>query len=154
MALPLPSHGQEPKEIKVYEGPVFISPSDDGRGDLKFIREFMVDAGLWHRQFTLSDERLSEPLPLPAEKAIELARASADSGYTGPQKNVTKLELLTREREDPKGHKSYVPFYFIEMIIGGSEVQRLVLMDGTVIKSSLRQVKDDTAAKPEPPPER
>lgn len=156
MALPLPSRGQESKEIKIYEGAVFTSPSDDpvltsrpgeAQRDLKFVREFLVDSGLWQRQFTLASETPSEPLPLSAEKAIELARASAESGYTGPQKNVTKLELLTREREAPKGGKAYVPFYFIEMNISGSEVQRLVLMDGTVIKSSLRQVKDDASGK-------
>lgn len=157
MALPLSSPAQESKEIKIYEGPVFTSPSDDpiltsrpgeAQHDLKFVREFMVDSGLWHRQFTLTSERLGEPLPLSAEKAIELARASADSGSAGPQKNVTKLELLTRKRdEDQKGDRDYVPFYLIEMNISGSEVQRVVLMDGTVIKSSLRQVKDDVGGK-------
>ena len=52
----------------------------------------------------------------------------------------TKLELLTRERKDPRGVPAQVPFYLIEMNISGSEVQRVVLMDGTVIKPSLRQV--------------
>ena len=141
MALTLPSRGEEErKETIVYKGPVFTSPADTPGQDLKFVREFTVDSGLWQRQFTMTTDSLGEPVPLSAEKAIELARASGEQGFSGAQKNVTKLELLTLERESPKGSRARVPFYLIEMNISGSEVQRIVLMDGTVIKPSLRQV--------------
>jgi hypothetical protein len=75
-------------------------------------------------------------IPLSAEKAIELAKASTDAGNPTGEKNLVRLELLSLKRAQ-NGNTLY---YLVEFNVDGSEVHRVVLMDGTVVKSRLRQL--------------
>lgn len=78
---------------------------------------------------------------MPAEKAIELAKASAavDASKEGIQ--IVKLELLSGAPEGDGRSRDRVYYYLIQMDVKGSEVHRVVLMDGTVVKSRLKQIR-------------
>lgn len=122
-----------PAEILIHEGPVFTTPGLGPNEEIKFTKEFPVDAATLEKQSFAS---LTEKLPLSAEKAIELAKASADAGDPPGEKNLVRLELLSPKR----AQNSSTLYYFIELNIKGNEVHRVVLMDGTVVKSRLRQL--------------
>jgi hypothetical protein len=122
-----------PAEVLIHEGPVFTTPGLGPDEEIEFTKEFPVDAGTLKKQSSLM---LTDKLPLSAEKAIELAKASADSGDPPGEKNLVRLELLSFKR-DQDGNTLY---YFIELNVDGNEVHRVVLMDGTVVKSRLRQL--------------
>ena len=122
-----------PREILIHEGPVFTTPGLEPKEEIEFTKEFPVDAATLKKQSSLM---LTDKLPLSAEKAIELAKASADAGDPPGVKNLVRLELLSFKR-DQDGNTLY---YFIELNVDGNEVHRVVLMDGTVVKSRLRQL--------------
>lgn len=122
-----------PTEILIHQGPVFTTPGLDPEEEIEFTKEFPVDPGTLKKQSPLM---LTDKLPLSAEKAIELAKASADAGNPPAEKNLVRLELLAFKR-DQDGNTLY---YFIELNVDGNEVHRVVLMDGTVVKSRLRQL--------------
>ena len=122
-----------PAKVLIHEGPVFTTPGLGPDEEIEFTKEFPVDAGTLKKQSSLM---LTDKLPLSAEKAIELAKASADAGDPPGEKNLVRLELLSFKR-DQDGNTLY---YFIELNVDGNEVHRVVLMDGTVVKSRLRQL--------------
>ena len=72
--------GDQPAEILIHEGPVFTTPGLEPKEEIKFIKEFPVDAGTLKKQRFLM---LTDKLPISAGKAIELAKASADAGALG-----------------------------------------------------------------------
>jgi hypothetical protein len=112
-----------PAEILIHQGPVFTTPGLEPNEEITFTKEFPVDTATLKRQPFLS---LTDKLPLSPEKAIELAKASAD----------VRLELISLKRAQ-NGNTLY---YFIELNVDGNEIHRVVLMDGTVVKSRLRQL--------------
>ena len=122
-----------PAEILIHQGPVFTTPGLEPNEEITFTKEFPVDAATLNKQASLM---LTGKLPLAAEKAIELAKASADAGNPPGEKNVVRLELLPLNRAQ-NGNTLY---YLIELNVDGNEVHRVVLMDGTVVKSRLRQL--------------
>ncbi|PAW69884.1 MAG: hypothetical protein B9S38_08885 [Verrucomicrobiia bacterium Tous-C4TDCM] len=123
-----------PAEILIHEGPVFTTPGLEPNEEITFTKEFPVDAAALKRQPFLS---LTDKLPLSPEKAIELAKASADAGDPPGEKNVVRLELLPFKR----AQNGNTLCYLIELNVDGNEVHRVVLMDGTVVKSRLRQLR-------------
>ncbi len=125
--------GDQPAEILIHEGPVFTTPGLEPKEEIKFTKEFPVDAGTLKKQRFLM---LTDKLPLSAGKAIELAKASADAGNPPAEKNVVRLELLPFKDDQ----NSSTLYYFIELNVDGNEIHRVVLMDGTVVKSRLRQL--------------
>ena len=54
--------------------------------------------------------------------------------------HVTKLELLTRSVREPNNPTLSISFYLVTFLVDGSEIQRVVLMDGTVVKSQLTRI--------------
>jgi hypothetical protein len=123
----------KPAEILIHEGPLFTTPGLGPNEEIKFTKEFPVDAGTLKKQPSLM---LTAKLPLSAEKAIELVRADAEAGDGPGEKNVVRLELLSH------GHRSGgILYYLIELNVKGSEVHRVVLMDGTVVRSRLRRME-------------
>jgi hypothetical protein len=123
----------DPAEILIHEGPVFTTPGLELNEEIRFTKEFPVDAATLEKQRFVS---LTNKLPLSAEKAIELAKASVETGDSLGETNVIRLELLPFKRAK-NGNTLY---YLIELNAVGSEVHRVVLMDGTVVKSRLRQL--------------
>ncbi len=128
------ARGEEnPPEILIHEGPVFTTPGLEPNEEITFTKEFSVDAAALKRQpFLMATGKI----PLSAEKAIELAKASTDAGNPPGEMNVVRLELLPLKRAQ-NGNTLY---YLIELNVDGNEVHRVVLMDGTVVKSRLRQL--------------
>jgi hypothetical protein len=122
-----------PAEILIHEGPVFTTPGLEPKEEIEFTKEFPVDAATLKKLPYVS---LTDKLPVSAAKAIELAKDSADAGDPPAEKNLVRLELLEFKR-DQDGTTLY---YFIELNVDGNEVHRVVLMDGTVVKSRLRQL--------------
>ena len=122
-----------PAEILIHEGPVFTTPGLELNEEITFTKEFPVDAATLEKQPVVS---LTGKIPLSAEKAIELAKDSADAGNPPGEKNLVRLELLQLKRA-LKGNTLY---YLVELNVDGNEVHRVVLMDGTVVKSRLRQL--------------
>lgn len=122
-----------PAEILIHEGPVFTTPGLGPNEEITFTKEFPVDAATLEKQPSLM---VTGKIPLSAEKAIELAKASTDAGNPTGEKNLVRLELLSLKRAQ-NGNTLY---YLIEFNVDGSEVHRVVLMDGTVVKSRLRQL--------------
>lgn len=122
-----------PREFLIHEGPVFTTPGLEPNEEIKFTKEFPVDATTLKNQPFVS---LTDELPISAEKAIELAKASADAGDPPAVKNVIRLELLSFKID----YSRNALYYLVELNIRGNEVHRVVLMDGTVVKSRLRQL--------------
>jgi len=124
----------QPREILIHEGPVFTTPGLGPKEEIEFTKEFPVDPETLKKQPPVHDA--SSKLPVTAEKAIELAKADTEAGGRPDEKVVVRLELLPFKR-DQNGSTSY---YLIELKVDGSEVHRVVLMDGTVVKSRLRRL--------------
>ena len=128
------ARGEEnPPEILIHEGPVFTTPGLELNEEITFTKEFPVDATTLKKQRFVS---LTDKLPICAEKAIELAKASADAGDPLGETNVVRLELRPFKIDQIRD----TLYYLIELHVKGSEVHRVVLMDGTVVKSRLRQL--------------
>lgn len=123
----------KPREILIHEGPVFTTPGLGPNEEIEFTKEFPVDAETLKKQPELG---LADKLPLSAGKAIELAKDSADAGDPPGEKNLVRMTLHPFKR-DQDGITLY---YFIELNVDGNEIHRVVLMDGTVVKSRLRQL--------------
>jgi hypothetical protein len=122
-----------PAEILIHEGPVFTTPGLELNEEITFTKEFPVDAATLKKQRFVS---LTDKLPISAEKAIELAKASADAGDPLGERNVVRLELRPFRIDQIRD----TLYYLIELHVKGNEVHRVVLMDGTVVKSRLRQL--------------
>ena len=129
----------EEDEIVIHRGEEFTSPGVGPKEELRFVRVFTVSREHWGKQAKVHP--LSKP-PLSAAKALELAEASLEpSGTDGDDDvHVTKLELHYQPSGDPRAPGSSVPYYVVDFHVDGSEVQRLVLMDGTVLKPQLTRV--------------
>ena len=96
-----------------------------------------MDADLLKKQPSLS---LGQDPPLTAEKAIILAKDSIEKLGPRHEKFVTRLELHSQGGLDPSDPRSRISFYLVEIVSNGNEIHRIVLMDGTVLKSSLRRL--------------
>lgn len=130
----------EPKQILLHEGPDLTTPGLLPKEVLTYRKEFFVSADLLAKQgrFSLPP---SQQLPLSAEKAIELAKATVEARDDNGEMNVMRLELLAHGGSGPSNRGNVVLYYFIEFIANGNEVHRAVLMDGSVVKSTLRELK-------------
>ncbi len=84
---------------------------------------------------------MSGRMPLDAAKAIKLALESVETGDGPGVKTITSLRLSSYSRRKAGGAPGDVPFYHIAILADGSEVERLVLMDGSVVASRLEEVK-------------
>jgi hypothetical protein len=126
------------EKIEIHRGEEFTSPGAGREEELRFVRVFTVGKEQLATQ-PKADFR-SKP-PLSAAKAIELAEASLEPSNTDGNDNahVTKLELRQPGR-DPNASAISVAFYVVDFHVDGSEVQRLVLMDGTVVKPQLTRL--------------
>jgi len=126
-------------EFEIHRSEEFTSPGAGPNEELHYVRIFTVDSGIWNKQ--PKADPLVKP-PLPAAKALELAEASLDSSTMNRLDNahVTKLELLTRSVREPNNPTLSISFYLVTFLVDGSEIQRVVLMDGTVVKSQLTRI--------------
>jgi hypothetical protein len=143
------------EEILLFRGPKVSTPAlEDGpeskKESLVFEKEFYLDAGLVGK--LPASLQPSEEVAVSAQKAIELATQSIYQGEDRPRVlNVVRLELLSAEV--PQSKK--IDFYLIETVVNGSTEHRLVLMDGTVVKSQLKRIsaKPDAATGNHPRPD-
>jgi hypothetical protein len=126
------------EEIEIHRGEEFTSPGAGPKEELRFVRVFTVSWELWDRQ-PKANPRAKPPLPF--SKALELAKASWDPAGTSGEDNVylTKLELCTQPTRDPDDSSS-VAFYVVNFHVDDGEVERVVLMDGTVVKPQLTRL--------------
>lgn len=134
-------------EVLIHSGPMvsmpissLSSPERDSE-ELNFIKQFFIDS----KQLAALPPP-SKPVPISAERAIELAKKTVDPGGSVRTFSVEKHELLTATVGDSKS----IEYYLIEMRVNGSTEHRIVLMDGVVIKSRLKRVASgDKTEKPD-----
>jgi hypothetical protein len=97
---------------------------------------------VFRKQFFIAGEVLEklpaarmeiEDIPVGAAHAVEAAVRSLD--FEGRGFRVRRMELLASAGAKP------VDFYLIEMLVNGSSEHRIVLMDGSVIRPRLRNIK-------------
>jgi hypothetical protein len=127
---------EKPAEILIHEGPVFTSPGLGPEEEITYIKEFPVPAAKLEKHPQPLDGKSRRQLS--AAKAIELAEASVETGDGPVEKKVVRLELLHHGPNKERG----IPYYLIELNVQGSEIHRVILMDGTVVKSRLRRMKE------------
>lgn len=132
------------EEVVIYTGPEFTTLEDSMGDDAKepgitFVREFATTEEILQKQ--PKGERWESVSPLAAEKAIVRARAQVaeDDGRGDPI--VTQLRLLRQDGKPFSELNAGVHFYLVEMQLKGNSFERLVLMDGTVVRSRLKRVK-------------
>lgn len=125
-------------EVLIHRGTEVKSPGLGPEEELVFRREFFVDETLLDAQPDVVPDSSGE-IPLDAQKALKLALDSVDTGDGPGVKTVTCLRLLGYRRAG--GPPRNVAFYHIGMLADGSGVERVVLMDGSVVASRLREVK-------------
>lgn len=130
------------ESVLIHDGPmvstpdaILYSPLSEQRGEKNITFKY---------QF-LADSQEIEDLPngtidqgystITAKKAIELASSSLNEKEKMPV--VTRLEILKFKVSPSKT----IDYYLITMLENGSEVHRVVLMNGTVIKPTMRHIK-------------
>ena len=129
------------KEILIHSGPTVSTPDLEpytphpspggSEKELKFIYEFPVDSEILAKM----PNDHTNPVPLSATKAIELASKSAEVEERKDPFPVRKLELLTFD-VGPQP----IRYYLVTLMTDRSaETHRVVLMDGTVVKPKLRR---------------
>jgi hypothetical protein len=134
---PLAATAEE--EIEIHRGEQFTSPGAGHNEVLQYVRVITVDWNLWDTQPRAKPR--TKP-PLSFRKALELAEASLDPSETAGSDNlhVTKLELRTLPIREPNDAASNVAFYVATFQVNETEIQRAVLMDGTVLKPQLTRI--------------
>lgn len=115
-----------------------ITPAPD-EGPLKFIE--------FQREFFIAKDLLAS-LPEPSAKfgsvavsaveAISLAKKNIDPDGNLRTLIVTDVRLLT----GPENGARQVEYYLISTLANGSEVHRIVVMNGRVLSSKLRKIKE------------
>jgi hypothetical protein len=116
--------------------PVAPFPEQGSPKLIKFQREFFIS-----REVLASLPRASadhEGISLSAIEAINLAQKSVDPTGSLRSIKVTEVKLL----KGPMTEKHRVDYYLISMLANGSEEHRIVLMNGSVISSRLRALKE------------
>jgi hypothetical protein len=103
---------------------------------IKFQREFFIDRDLFASLPRVSAEH--ENVSLSAVEAISLALKSVDPDGGLQFFKVTEVKLL----KGPMTEKRPVDYYLVSMLANGSEAHRIVLMNGNVLSSRLREIKD------------
>lgn len=104
----------------------------------------MVEGTLrYRRNFYVNRDRLTllagNPAPvLDSDRAGKLAIDSLRPGEAGTEVTIAKVAPLTHTLES--GEK--VRFFQVNLLSNGSEIIRVVLMDGGVIRSRLTKVSD------------
>jgi hypothetical protein len=115
---------------------VMLDPTlkaDPKGNDLQFIYEFFINLERLARLPHASDTP-----PLSAAKAIELASTSVQPKPESGELPVRKLDLI----EAIKAGKR-ISYYLITLRLGdNAESHRVVLMDGTVLKSKLMKIEE------------
>jgi hypothetical protein len=139
LALSLPATAGPDEEVVIHRGKEFNSPGLGLKEEIRFVREFAVN-----RETRNEQPEFHPPFkpPLSSAKATELAQATLDASASDGYGEVRarKLELLHHPTGKDGG--SAILFYVVDFIVDGSEVQRLVLMDGTVVKPRLTKLPD------------
>ncbi|MES2438158.1 MAG: hypothetical protein V4584_03790 [Verrucomicrobiota bacterium] len=100
--------------------------------ELRFLKQFFIASEVLDK--LPSPDIANESAPVSAVRAIDLASRSVDLGERRSF-NVTRLELL---RTNTPALGKPVDYYLVEMRVNGSTEHRVVLMDGTVLKSRLK----------------
>jgi hypothetical protein len=141
-AFPLHTSAGE-HEFEIHRGEEFTLSEEGPREDIRFVRRFIISREQWEKQ-PRADPRAKPPLS--AAKALELAEASLEPSQSDGDDDVhmTKLELRHRSVGDPHLRELSITYYVVDFHVDGSEVQRLVLMDGTVVKSQLKRLPAKT----------
>lgn len=103
---------------------------------IKFQREFFIDQDL----LAALPSRISEleNLPISAVEAIDLTKKDIDPNNALRAFLVTEVKLL----KGPENGNPQVEFYLVSTVASGSEYHRIVLMNGQIIASKLRQIKE------------
>jgi len=140
-----------PKLLLFHEGPDVVTPGLAPGKELVYRKEFFIPIGVLADQKALALPPY-EQLPISAERAIELARKSVEPRT--PDNEVVLLVQLCayppsgekkrpsrRDEDDLERQYNVILYYLVGLISGGNEFHRVVLMDGTVLKSSLRELK-------------
>jgi hypothetical protein len=116
--------------------PVTPFPEKGSPKLIKFQRDFFIS-----REVLASLPRASadhEGISLSAIEAINLAQKSVDPTGGLRSFKVTEVKLL----KGPMTEKHPVDYYLVSMLANGSEEHRIILMNGDVISSRLREIKD------------
>jgi hypothetical protein len=133
------------EEILIYRGEEITLSEEESKEELRFVREFFIsrEQGVKQRKVHAN---LGEKPPLSAARAMELAEASLEPSQSDgdDDAHVTKLELRHRPVGDPQAPELSISYYVVNFHVDGSEVQRLVLMDGTVVKPQLTRLPEKT----------
>ena len=133
-------------EILIHSGPTVSTPDaelyspemDQSKTkELLFQYEFLIDYDKLKKLPDANSDRTN--IAISAIRAIQLASSSVEVGDNGSL-NVIRLELLTRSDKLIKPND----YYLITFILNGSEVHRVVLMDGSVLKPTLRRLDKKT----------
>lgn len=132
------------EEILLHTGPPVstpasapVTPYPESRSPkmIQFQREFFIDR---ERLASLPGPTSeSEQVPVSATEAIRLAKSSVDPERALRSFTVTEVRLL----KGPQAAKRQVEYYLLSMLANGSEVHRIVLMNGQLLSSKLREVK-------------
>ena len=135
----VPSYAQD---VLIHDGPtvttpdaILYSPQSDQKSEkhITFKYQFLINPQEVDR---LPNGTIDQGYPkIAAAKAIELASSSLNTQEDHPA--VIRLEILTFRVNPSK----IIDYYLITMLEKRSEVHRVVLMDGTVIKPIMRQIK-------------
>ncbi|HEY1122552.1 MAG TPA: hypothetical protein VGE67_13160 [Haloferula sp.] len=126
------------EEIEIYRGEEFTSPGADLEEELHFVRVFTATPDILEKQ--PKTQVLSKP-DLSAAKAMEIAEASLELSGTSHSAYLTKLELHQVTSTDPYHPTITLLFYVADFKVDGSDVQRVILMDGTVVKPQLTRLQ-------------
>jgi hypothetical protein len=136
---PLLAAGAE--EILIYRGEEITLSEEGSKEELRFVREFFINREQGAKQ-PKAHINLGQKPPLSAAKAMELAEASLEPSQSDGDDDVhvTKLQLHYQSVGDPQVPTLSIAYYVVNFHVDGSEVQRLVLMDGTVVKPQLTRL--------------
>lgn len=127
-------------EVLLHIGPLVSIPTssfayrDADSEDLTFEKQFHVSSEVLSKAPAAGLKNQSAPVS--AARAIELASQSVYQGQT-KSFNVRRLELLISATVTSQ----QLDYYLIEMEVNGSTEHRIVLMDGSVIKPTLKKVE-------------
>lgn len=142
---PLPASSSHGEKLLFHIGPPVSTPAstpvtpfpEKGLPKLiKFQREFFIGRDVFASLPRASAEH--EDVHLSAIEAINLAQKNVDPAGGLRSFKVVELKLL----KGPMTEKLPVDYYLVSMLANGSEEHRIVLMNGDVISSKLRELKD------------
>ncbi|MEP4079067.1 hypothetical protein [Haloferula sp.] len=140
-------------EIVIHTGPITSTPklgtltpsgANVPSGEMQVSREFRVSKTDFEKLAMHSPRRPSDVWEgaLPATEAIKLAKASIETGDGGVGIVIRELKLMLSP-EAPGGLENRaLEYYFVHASFNGSQVYRVVLMDGNVVKPTTIPVKN------------